>query len=91
MMRCDACQFWTPPESGEWEPIRQSFGHCNRTPHSEDMTKWDEEDDECRRVIVAEYADRTAAAVDGSGYYAGLITKPEHFCAMFRAKEGTPE
>lgn len=84
-MRCDSCKFWMPPEGDEWEPIRQAFGTCLRTPHVEAMTAWDDESDDCRRVLLAEYADRTAAASDASGYSARLLTKPEHFCAMFQA------
>lgn len=79
-MRCDKCRYWAEPDSYEWGPVRTSFGHCARTPHSESVEEWS---DDSTRVIAGEYADRTAVAVDGSGYNAYLLTKPEHFCAMF--------
>ena len=31
---------------------------------------------------------KTATVLDGSGYSAKLLTKPEHFCAMFVSKGG---
>lgn len=83
-MRCDACQYWQKPEGDEWEPVKQIFGKCDRTPHIEDMTKWSETEDDYLRVLVPEMADRTAFAQDTSGYHAWLRTKPEHFCAMFK-------
>lgn len=83
MMRCDACKFWRKPDGHEWEPVRQAFGRCDRTPHVEDMTTWD---DDNNRVILPEYSDRTAAASDASGYAASLLTKAEHYCAMFQEK-----
>ena len=86
-MRCDACRYWEAPDADEWEPVRARMGRCKRTPHTEDMSEWSSDFD--RRVIVAEYADRTAAAFDASGYSAGLLTAPEHFCAMFAATPTT--
>jgi hypothetical protein len=80
-MKCADCKFWEAPKKGEWGPIRTVFGHCSRTPHDEDITEWDHETGE--RSVLPEYADRTACAVDGSGYHAALLTMPGHFCAMF--------
>lgn len=81
-MRCDRCQFWKAPKADEWEPVRAKMGDCDRTPHIEDMSKWD--DDYEKRAILEEYADRTAAAGDASGYSAYLVTTADHFCAMFK-------
>lgn len=84
-MRCDNCQYWTPPEGDEWEPVRAKMGRCKRTMFADDMTEWGngDGDDDPKRIILPEYIDRTAAAIDASGYSAGLLTSPDHFCAMF--------
>lgn len=84
-MRCADCKHWEKPTGDDWEPIRQTFGRCRHTPHVEDMTQWTDDND-VRRVILPEYEDRTATATDASGYSASLLTKAEHFCAMFTEK-----
>lgn len=89
-MKCADCRFWEAPREGEWDAVRKVMGRCNRTPHVEDATTWGDEDDDFERVMLPEYADRTAATWDASGYSSGLICKPEHFCAMFASKE-TPQ
>jgi hypothetical protein len=63
------------------------MGYCKRTPHAESMTEWDEDNDDPIRVILPQFTNRSAAATDASGYSAGLLTKPEHFCAMFKGQE----
>lgn len=83
-MRCENCIYWEAPDKDEWCPIRAVMGFCKRTPHTESMTGWD---DDCNRFITSDFADRSAAAFDASGYSAGLLTKPEHFCAMFKGQE----
>ncbi|MFC3169258.1 hypothetical protein ACFOD7_14490 [Paracoccus fontiphilus] len=90
-MRCDACKFWQQPDGDEWEPVRQSFGRCARTPHVEDMTQWADKDGLYQRVMNDEHSDRTAAAADASGYAAWLLTKAEHFCPMFYAAAAHPQ
>jgi hypothetical protein len=79
---CELCAYWEAPQEHEWEPVRRTFGTCLRAPHVEAMTEWGEDE----RVMRPEYADRTAAASDASGYAACLRTKPEHGCTMFSAK-----
>lgn len=80
-MRCDRCAYWEPPTYS----TDFGFGHCSRTPHSEDMGHWNYENG-AEWVVLPEFSDRTACARDGSGWHASLSTKPEHFCAMFREK-----
>lgn len=58
------------------------MGRCARTPHSEDMEEWVDDDGFTSRRILPEYADRTACAIDASGYSAALLTKHNHYCAM---------
>ena len=43
-----------------------------------------------RETLIAEneHKHKTATVLDGSGYSAKLLTKPEHFCAMFVSKGG---
>jgi hypothetical protein len=76
---CKTCKYWEKPREAERNPVYKSMGLCKKTPHSEDMTHWG---DGLRNVLKPEYNDRTAAACDGSGYHASLVTKPEHYCPM---------
>ena len=80
-MRCDTCKHWLPPHRNELDPVRKRMGTCGRVALVEDMTKWS--DDDRWRVLLSEYSDRTAAVFDASGNSAGLMTAPEHYCAMW--------
>ena len=83
--RCDQCRFWTPPDATEyWHPVRSVMGECKKTPQLEDMCSWDiDGEGETVWAITPEHERATATTVDGSGYYSGLLTKPEHFCSMW--------
>lgn len=81
-MRCDNCKHWVQPEKGEWCPVRRNMGVCAKTPHADDMMEWEDTDDPVR-VILPKFASHTASVVDASGWSAKLLTKAEHFCAMF--------
>ena len=81
-MRCDECKYWENPDG--WVPVGSWMRLCNRTPHAEVMCEWDGAG---KRTIRPQYADRTAAALDGSRYWAGLLPAPEHFCAMFNSRD----
>ncbi|MDH5797698.1 MAG: hypothetical protein OEZ19_03965 [Paracoccaceae bacterium] len=70
----------------EREPVPSLMGACDRTPDTEEMTDWERGDNDTARIILPEYGDRTAATDAGTGYAAGLVTKPEHFCAMFQKR-----
>lgn len=84
-MRCDQCTYWEAPTPHDWDAVRSVMGKCSHTPHIEDMTEWGGEE-ETTRVLKPEYSDRSAATYDASGYSSGLRCKPDHFCAMFKAK-----
>ena len=80
-MRCDNCVFWHKPSDQFDETWRGDFGMCDKTPHAEDVGKWD---DDMHWSLADEYADRTSVVQDASGYSATLYTKPSHFCAMYK-------
>ena len=88
-MKCSDCKFWHPPEfdaedmkygAAGWMIL---FGTCVQTPFAEYIGHWDFEAEPTRWVLEDEHKHKTAAVQDGSGYSARLLTKPDHFCAMF--------
>jgi hypothetical protein len=77
---CKTCEYWNNPPDRAGFPW-DDFGACDRTPHDEDIYEWNRE--RTKRIVKAQYTDRTAAVMDGSGYFAKLTTKPDHYCSMW--------
>ena len=75
VMICSCCYHWEQCDSDVSEKWRKHFGRCKASPHSVDVTEWDDDGD---RVLLPHHAIGIAFVLDGSGYYAELITAPNH-------------
>jgi len=72
---CNRCVHWAKDDDECVEKWQKSFGRGKITPHSVDVTEWD---DDGERVLLPHHAIGIAFVLDGSGYYAELITAPNH-------------
>lgn len=87
---CETCRYWVTPDDYDdgfgkcqyaqerWE-VRQSPFQPPNKPES-DYDDWDE----VQRLEEEAFANKQAIVVDGSGYYAALLTKPSHYCGEHR-------
>ena len=72
-MQCKTCKHWVAPDRDYME----GFGKCKGTPEQWDYKRFD-----AKGEIVGDPS-ITALVEDGSAYYAGLLTRPEHYCSMY--------
>lgn len=81
--KCETCAHYdTSGVTGfDHHPIYR-LARCAATPHGTDATKWSDDGED---VLLPEYAETTAFAMDGSGYHAALSVRPDHYCAMHSA------
>ncbi len=82
--RCRNCKHWELTEDLTDCPVRRCLGECSATPHVDEASDWTA--DFSRMVEAKEHKKTTAFAADSSGYYAGLLTKPKHYCSMWEEK-----
>lgn len=87
---CETCHYWVKPDERDegfgkcqyarerWEVRNAPFEHPKKSRSEYD--DWDEVD----RIEEEALANQNAIVVDGSGYYAALLTKPKHFCSEHR-------
>lgn len=90
-MRCDACEHWTrvsSPGNDYLGADRDEFvvGDCDVAAPLWEATDWKKVGNDTVRVLKEEYRDIMIFAQDGSDYSASVLTKPEFFCAHFKAK-----
>jgi len=78
---CKNCIWWDGTDNIS-DYIQGLFGRCKATPHSEETTEWNADYTEAK--LKPEFAETTAMAEDGSGYYAALVTRAEHCCSMWK-------
>ena len=83
-MRCDQCKYWDREEGGKYA---EGLGECQRAHPFWDCSKWNDEGDEYRRVLLPSAADDKMFVQDGSDYKAHLITKADFFCAHYEATD----
>lgn len=83
---CVTCMHWQKPDAEDFSFIASVLGRCKQTPHleGEGVKIWDDDNYDS---FAPEYSNRTAFAVDASGYYAKLVTKAEHCCSMHETTE----
>lgn len=82
---CETCTYWeTPINKDKYNVIECLFGKCTATIHMPDMTDWKDinGDGNYYNVIVPKFLNTTAIAYDASSYYAGLLTRKDHYCPM---------
>ena len=79
MKTCETCRFW----NRESEPHSGDFRVCDGIAHKEEAFGWDENYENYE--LKDEHASDMALAIDGSGYFAGLITLKSFGCTMHKA------
>lgn len=88
MNRCKTCKHWEPYQPDEYGAWRGA-GICHKVPHIVDVAdkKPDQNDDWLEYLeLKPEHAGVIAAAQDGSGYRASLLTMPDFGCVQYEAK-----
>ena len=94
-MRCDQCSHWQEPTSlRSGEAKRIGFGLCRGVRERWDIRDTVERPEKLGREEAMAYAAAQSDALkaaqayveDGSEYYAGLLTAPDFFCALFKGK-----
>lgn len=81
-MRCDKCKFWDRESGKEYAG---GVGECTKAKPFWDCSRWQDDDEGYRRVMLPECADMKMFVQDGSDYRAHLLTRPDFFCAEFKA------
>lgn len=84
-MDCVSCKHWLAPDKDEWCLVRSVMGECKAAGFIPDMTTWD---DEMQDTLLPEFADTPMAVSDSSGYSARFYTRPNFFCAAYKATKG---
>lgn len=83
VMKCENCAHWAGLETGFGSDWQSDFGICKYTPNGPSVAIWSKMGN---WVLGPSHEDRTAVVHDASENGAELLTKPDHFCAMFRPK-----
>ena len=78
-MRCDACKFWTPPNTQLEGIVWGALGKCESA-----IPIWDAVDNE---VFTVESQGKGAFLEDGSGYHAELLCRSDFGCTDFVSKD----
>ena len=81
-IKCANCKHWN--KGGE-DIEATRFARCNGVHHREEAFGWDE--GYKNYSLRQEHEKDLALAIDGSGYFAGLITKADFFCAHHKESD----
>lgn len=80
--RCENCAHWGKADDYGDEAQVLGVRRCAIAVELWEASTWDADLD---RVAKPEYAQQKMFVMDGSSYSASLYTKPDFFCAHFRA------
>ena len=86
-MRCDACKFWTPPDTQFKGTVWGVLGKCRSAIPIWNATQMDDDDD--NKVFTAKSEAKGAFVEDGSGYHAALLCRPNFGCTDFVSKDAS--
>lgn len=86
--RCDSCRHWDTEEPLDWVQERAAFRRCLAVQMRckiEDSVQTHLTGKERMAIEIEAIKAARAYVVDGSSYYAALITGPDFHCALFEA------
>lgn len=88
-MKCSECRFWGDGEDGEDGDRIYGTRRCTKAIMLWDAGTWSlaGEREDREYILKPEHESQMMFTQDGSDYRADLFTKPEFFCAHFKAMQ----